>query len=109
MQTTTKGPAMSDTDQPAAKPSRRLALGPGVVLLLLVAVAAVVMMVKGVGGEPEPTSEERLCTLIRGGATSAELVAGDAWRAWPDSYSVSTREQLIRVGAEQGGCGDLVF
>lgn len=100
---------MSDTDQPATKPKRQLTLKPAYVLVAVVLFVAGFFVIQSLTAEPEPpsTSEEQVCALLRTGADTASLVSTDAWRTWPEHYSVSTRERIVRSSAQAGGCGPL--
>lgn len=76
-----------------------------------VAVIAVLIVVGWMNSGPDqdaPTSEERLCALLQTGGDTNSLVFSDAWREWPEHYSVSTRERIVRTSARIGGCGNLV-
>lgn len=98
--------------QPPPQPRPREPLGAGAVLFLtiggvILAVMILGSIIKAVSGDEEPTSEERLCTLLDGGWTTSQLIANNVWVDWPEQQSPLSRSIEVAKAAERGGCFEL--
>lgn len=95
------------TPEPQRRPKRRLNRD----LVIVAAIVAVIVagwLASRLSDNDEPTSEERLCSLLEGGWTGDQLASNDQWKDWPDSQSPVSRSIELADAADRGGCFNLV-
>lgn len=89
------------------QPKRRIDPAFVVVMIIVVVIILAGAVAGWLSGREEPSSEEQLCSLLKGGWTSDQLVGNDQWKDWPDSQSPLSRTIDLVDAANRGGCFEL--